>query len=143
MARRRSRKYVPLPEPEHWPPVTLDNGQVLNEWESKFWWALTLLKIRFTAQQGFGRARSLGGALVDFYLPEYHVGYDPAGPHHYTDEGAARDWWREVTRAMFDVEHRLVPPEIIALPMGRLKHWIIKDLGTVVRYGYPHGMGEY
>jgi len=88
----------PKPPREPVQMVVLDNGVALNEPESVIYHALNDLNIRFEAQVLIGQGKALGGGAVDFWLLDYGIDLDYLGPWHFSDEGRARDFWRDVTR---------------------------------------------
>jgi len=78
--------------------IAIVNGHALNIPESKIYFALTDMNIRFTAQEVRGGARKLGSADADFYLPAYNTILEFQGVFHNTDSGRARDIIREANR---------------------------------------------
>ena len=105
------------------PPVAIVSG--LNEPESRVYWALTELQIRFTPQTNLLGGSVLGGARADFLLPDYRVDMEYAGPHHETTEGAARDVLRGIGVTLSG--YRLVT--IRESDLERLKPRILELLG--------------
>lgn len=83
--------------------ISLPSGAKLNEPESMIWWALTKLNIRFEPQYPLGPGRGLGGALLDFYLPDYQLDVDYFGPFHDSYEGRVKDFWRDATRQQYGI----------------------------------------
>src|SRR3989304_2457955 len=71
------------------PPVQQVQG--LNIPESRIYWALTEMKVRFTAQSNFLGGSILGGARADFVLADYKLVILYQGPFHSTSYGFARD----------------------------------------------------
>lgn len=78
--------------------AVLDNGKSLNGPESRIYFALEDLKIRFGAQEAIGGGTTLGGALADFILFDYSLILEYNGPFHGQADGIARDFWRKVAR---------------------------------------------
>ncbi len=100
----------------------------LNEPETLVYNALQELKINFRVQQSKYGGATLGGAKLDFFLPDYSVDLEYNGPFHSTAEGKARDLLRQVTLARDGI--RLVTLDVLDLP--RLKPAILSKIGTPV-----------
>ena len=88
--------------------------------------ALQELKINFIVQQSKYGGATLGGAKLDFFLPDYNVDLEFNGPFHGTSEGRARDVLRTATLARDGI--RLVV--IDHLDMDHLKEAIISKIGV-------------
>lgn len=82
-------------------PITLANGAKLNIPETIIYQALSGLGVTFEAQKSIAGGRTLGGGLIDFWLPQDKIVIEYQGPFHKTDEGRVRDFWREVARKKF------------------------------------------
>ena len=96
--------------------------------ESMITRALQSLKIKFEAQsQRFGGA-ILGGAKLDFFLPDYMVDLEYNGPFHGTTEGKAKDALRSLALAKDGI--RLVVIKEFDLP--DLKRVIMEKIGAPV-----------
>lgn len=96
--------------------------------ESMITRALQALKIKFEAQsQRFGGS-ILGGAKLDFFLPDYMVDLEYNGPFHGTTEGKAKDALR--TLALSKDGIRLVVIKEFDLP--DLKRVIMEKIGAPV-----------
>ena len=96
--------------------------------ESMITRALQALKIKFEAQsQRFGGS-ILGGAKLDFFLPDYMVDLEYNGPFHGTTEGKAKDALRTLALAKDGI--RLVTIKEFDLP--DLKRVIMEKIGAPV-----------
>ena len=96
--------------------------------ESMITRALQALKIKFEAQsQRFGGS-ILGGAKLDFFLPDYMVDLEYNGPFHGTTEGKAKDALRTLALAKDGI--RLVIIKEFDLP--DLKRVIMEKIGAPV-----------
>ncbi len=96
--------------------------------ESMITRALQALKIKFEAQtQRFGGS-ILGGAKLDFFLPDYMVDLEYNGPFHGTTEGKARDALRSLSLAKNGI--RLVIIKEFDLP--NLKRVILEKIGAPI-----------
>ena len=96
--------------------------------ESMITRALQALKIKFEAQsQRFGGS-ILGGAKLDFFLPDYMVDIEYNGPFHGTTEGKAKDALRTLALAKDGI--RLVTIKEFDLP--DLKRVIMEKIGAPV-----------
>ena len=96
--------------------------------ESMITRALQALKIKFEAQsQRFGGS-ILGGAKLDFFLPDYMVDIEYNGPFHGTTEGKAKDALRTLALAKDGI--RLVVIKEFDLP--DLKRVIMEKIGAPV-----------
>lgn len=96
--------------------------------ESMITRALQSLKIKFDAQsQRFGGS-ILGGAKLDFFLPDYMVDLEYNGPFHGTTEGKAKDALRTLALAKDGI--RLVTIKEFDLP--DLKRVIMEKIGAPV-----------
>ena len=96
--------------------------------ESMITRALQALKIKFEAQsQRFGGS-ILGGAKLDFFLPDYMVDLEYNGPFHGTTEGKAKDALRTLALAKDGI--RLVVIKEFDLP--DLKRVIMEKIGAPV-----------
>ncbi len=96
--------------------------------ESMITRALQALKIKFEAQtQRFGGS-ILGGAKLDFFLPDYMVDLEYHGPFHGTTEGKARDALRSLSLAKNGI--RLVIIKEFDLP--NLKRVILEKIGAPI-----------
>jgi len=96
--------------------------------ESMITRALQSLKIKFEAQsQRFGGS-ILGGAKLDFFLPDYMVDLEYNGPFHGTTEGKAKDALRTLALAKDGI--RLVIIKEFDLP--DLKRVIMEKIGAPV-----------
>lgn len=84
--------------------IVVVDGNPLNKPESFIYHALTLMDINFSAQVLIGTGRSLGGGNVDFLLPDYDIALEYQGYFHFSFEGEARDFLRQVTREMRGLE---------------------------------------
>ena len=116
------KKSVPVTKKE----VLTYVGQ--NVPESMITRALKSLKIKFEAQtQRFGGS-ILGGAKLDFYLPDYNVDLEYNGPFHGTTEGKARDALRAMALSRDGI--RLVIINEFDLP--NLKSVILEKIGAPV-----------
>lgn len=96
---RRGPRARPKPPVEKLPNV-IHEGRELNEPESMIYRALVKLNIRFEPQYLVGNGRALGGAMLDFFLPDYMCDLDYRGPFHRGDLGEARDFWRDAERQL-------------------------------------------
>src|SRR3990167_4729349 len=112
------------------PPVQQVQG--LNIPESRIYWALTEMKVRFTAQSNFLGGSILGGARADFVLADYKLVILYQGPFHATSYGFARhllsdasynaagyDVRRVYETDLADLKNRLRQIIGIPLPSGR------------------------
>ena len=115
--RRTGFKTAKVPEP-------LIAG--LNEPETKVANALTELKIKFEMQKNMFGGSILGGARLDFFLPDYSVDLEYNGPFHGTTEGRARDVLR--TSQLLRDGIRLVAINEYDLP--RIKPVILQKIGV-------------
>lgn len=106
--------------------VTLSDGSILNIPESKIYRALEALKIDFDAQVSLGGGRALGGALADFIIPDSELVIEYQGPFHFTSEGKARDFWREVTRK----QHGFQVAYIEEKDLIRLRKRLVEIIGA-------------
>lgn len=119
-----SVKKRPIPKSKE--PIPTFVGQ--NIPESLITSALQALKIKFEAQsQRFGGS-ILGGAKLDFYLPDYGVDLEYNGPFHGTTEGKAKDALRTIALARDGI--RLVVIKEFDLP--DLKRVIIEKIGVPI-----------
>lgn len=98
----------------------------LNQWESRVYFALLELKIRFTVQSAFGGGSILGGGRADFLLPDYGVDLEVNGPYHFTTEGRARD----LLRNLVVQKDGYVVKTIEGRDFERLKPRILELLGS-------------
>ncbi len=101
--RRSSRPSLPPQGDQSLVTLPIGRGITLNLPESMIYRVLQDLHIRFEAQALIGTGKALGGGMVDFWLFDYHLDLDYLGPFHFSAEGAARDFWRDVTRAQFGI----------------------------------------
>jgi len=101
----------------------------LNGPESRIYWALQELGIRFSVQTALLGGNILGGARAEFLLFDYGIDIEFNGPFHGTTEGRARDILRNLTvekagfrviplfdRDLLDLKRRIL--EIIGSPIG-------------------------
>lgn len=105
-------------------PVGLLPG--MNQPETRVALALTELHIRYEAQANVFGGGQLGGAKLDFMLPDYMIDLEFAGPFHNTSEISARDLLRDVGVAQLG--YRLVT--LYERDLGNLKPRILELLGT-------------
>lgn len=117
--RRTGFKATKVPEP-------LIAG--LNEPETKVANALTDLKIKYEMQKNMYGGSSLGGAKLDFLLPDYSVDLEYNGPFHGTTAGLARDALR--TAQLQRDGLRLVTITEFDLP--NLKRVILDKIGVPI-----------
>lgn len=115
--RRTGFKTAKVPEP-------LIAG--LNEPETKVANALTELKIKFEMQKNMFGGSVLGGAKLDFFLPDYSVDLEYNGPFHGTTEGLAKDTLRNAQLMRSGI--RLVIISEFDLP--RIKPVILERIGV-------------
>lgn len=88
---RARRFFQPIPRME---PVAIVGG--LNDPESRIYWALTELKVNFTTQKNILGGDYIGGARLDFLLPDYRIDLEYQGPFHDVTRGAAKDALRNI-----------------------------------------------
>lgn len=111
--------------------IILEDGEVLNHWESMTHRALTQMGIAFEAQKGIGAgAHALGGGKLDFFLPAYNIDLDPRGAFHFMDRGQAQDFWRDVEREMAGIHRIFLDAQDFDGGIGRLMTRIRELLGT-------------
>jgi very-short-patch-repair endonuclease len=113
-------------KPKKSPQVTKYVG--LNEPESIIYNALKDLKIRFETQTPVSGGNILGGAKLDFFLPDYNVDLEYSGPFHSTTQGKARDILR--TAALLGQGIRVVTIDQFDLPS--IKSVIIEKIGVPI-----------
>ena len=77
--------------------VEIQKIEGLNEPETLVYKALTELKIVFETQVNKYGGATLGGAKLDFFLPDYNVDLEYNGPFHTTSAGKVRDLLRQIT----------------------------------------------
>lgn len=116
------KRGLPKPKAE----VKLIEG--LNEPETLVYNALGELKIKFEAQLNKFGGATLGGAKLDFFLPDYSVDLEYNGPFHSTAAGKARDLLRQITLIRDGI--RLVTLDSFDLP--RLKPAILEKIGVPI-----------
>ena len=107
-------------------PITPLPG--LNQWETRVYYALLELKIRFSAQTNLGGGNILGGARADFLLLDYGIDLEIAGPFHSLVGGKARDLLRSQT--IQALGYRLVTLTVDDLP--NLKRRILELIGAPI-----------
>ncbi len=90
--------------------------------------ALTELRVKYEIQKNVYGGSSLGGAKLDFFLPDYSVDLEYNGPFHGTTEGKARDVLR--TAQLLRDGIRLVIVTELDLP--RIKPVIIEKIGVPI-----------
>ena len=100
----------------------------LNQWETRVYYALLELKIRFSAQTNLGGGNILGGARADFLLPDWGIDLEVAGPFHFLAGGKARDLLRSQT--VQAQGYRLVTLTVDDLP--NLKKRILELIGAPI-----------
>lgn len=71
-------------------------GRALNKPETLVYQALTELHINFQTQAQVFGGDVLGGARMDFYLPDYSVDIEYQGPFHATGPGTVHDALRNI-----------------------------------------------
>ena len=108
------------------PGVELVEG--LNDPESRIYRALTDLNIQFSAQTNLLGGSVLGGARVDFLLPDFGIDLEYAGPQHSTTEGAGRDLLRNI--GVQSLGYRIVT--LYARDLPNLKRRILQLIGSTV-----------
>ena len=100
----------------------------LNQWETRVYYALLELRIRFTTQTSLGGGSLLGGARADFLLPDYGIDLEVAGPFHSLSAGKARDALRNLT--IRKAGYRVVVLELKHL--SNLKQNILAKIGAPI-----------
>lgn len=120
---RKTRPYQTPGLPDILPLVV--QGRQLNIPETRIFLALSELKVKFIPQYSILGGDIIGGARFDFYLPEYKIDLEYAGPFHTTNNGQARDSLRNIGPANRGI--RIVTLKESDLPI--LKSVLIKLLG--------------